>query len=151
FDLQKWNSEYFSRLHDFLSDASKRGIVVEITLFSSQYGDMQWNVSPFNRKNNVNQTDEIDWKKLNTLDNGNILASQEKYRRKQIQEGSVYPNVIFEIANEPWSDRPVLTNVVNPYLFSGRDQYPNSVDLPDPATMAWQARVADWITSEESK
>jgi len=40
--------------------------------------------------------------------------------------------------------------VVNPYLFSGRDQYPNSVDLPDEPTMAWQARVAGWIASEEA-
>lgn len=151
FDLEKWNPEYFSRLHGFLSGASKRGIIVEITLFSSQYGDLQWNVSPFNRKNNVNSTDEIDWKKLNTLENGNILGYQEKYTRKLVQEANAYPNVIFEIANEPWSDRPVLTNVVNPYLFTGRDQYPNSVDLPDAATMAWQARVADWITSEQSK
>ena len=150
FDLEKWNPEYFSRLHDFLGDAAKRGIVVEITLFSSQYGDLQWNVSPFNRKNNVNLTDEIEWKKLNTPDNGNILGYQEKYARKLVREASAYPNVIFEIANEPWSDRPVLANVVNPYLFSGRDQYPNSVDLPDAATMAWQARVAEWITSEES-
>jgi hypothetical protein len=149
-DLEQWNPEFFSRLHDFLSDASKRGIVVEITLFSSQYGDLQWNVSPFNRKNNVNSIDDIDWKKLNTLENGNILGYQEKYARKLVQEASGYPNVMFEIANEPWSDRPVLTNVVNPYLFSGRDQYPNSVDLPDAATMAWQARVAGWITSQES-
>jgi hypothetical protein len=58
--------------------------------------------------------------------------------------------VIFEIANEPWSDRPVLADVVNPYLFSGRDQYPNSIDLPDALTMAWQARVMEWITSEEA-
>ena len=150
FDLDKWNPEHFTRLHDFLSDASKRGIVVEVTLFSSQYGDMQWNVSPFNRKNNVNATDEIDWKKLNTLENRNILGYQEKYARKLVREASAYPNVIFEIANEPWSDRPVLNNVVNPYLFSGRDQYPNSIDLPDAATMAWQTRVAEWITSEES-
>ena len=149
-DLEKWNPEYFTRLHDFLNDAAKRGIVVEITLFSSQYGELQWNVSPFNRKNNVNLTDEIDWKKLNTLENGNILGYQEKYARKLVREASAYPNVIFEIANEPWSDRPVLANVVNQYLFTGRDQYPNSVDLPDAATMAWQARVSEWIISEES-
>jgi hypothetical protein len=67
-----------------------------------------------------------------------------------VQEASAYPNVIYEIANEPWSDRPVLTDVVNPYLFTGRDQYPNSVDLPDEATMAWQARVVEWITNEEA-
>src|ERR1700753_2150645 len=32
FDLSKWNPEYFQRYHDFLADASKRGIVVEISL-----------------------------------------------------------------------------------------------------------------------
>jgi hypothetical protein len=46
-DLSKWNPEYFSRLHDFLGEASRLGIVVEIGLFSSQYGEMQWNLSPF--------------------------------------------------------------------------------------------------------
>lgn len=150
FDLEKWNPEYFSRLHDFLAESSRRGIIVEITLFSSQYGEMQWNVSPFKRENNVNATDAIDWKKVNTRDNGNILAQQERYARKLVREANAYPNVIFEIANEPWSDRPVLADAVNPYLFTGRDQYPNSVDLPDEATMAWQARVAEWIASEES-
>jgi hypothetical protein len=149
-DLSKWNPEYFSRLHDFLGEAERRGVVVEITLFSSQYGEVQWNFSPFKRENNVNATDAIDWKKLNTLENGNILAEQERYARKLVREANAYSNVIFEIANEPWSDRPVLADVVNPYLFTGRDQYPNSVDLPDDATMAWQARVAEWITSEEA-
>ena len=149
-DLSKWNPQYFSRLDDFLSEAARLGIVVEIGLFSSQYGEMQWNLSPFKRENNVNGTDEIDWKKVNTLENGNILGYQEKYVRKVVREANAYPNVMFEIANEPWSDRPVLTDVVNPYLFTGKDQYPNSVDLADEATMAWQARVAEWITSEEA-
>lgn len=150
FDLSQWDPEYFRRLHEFLEEAWRRGIVVEIGLFSSQYGELQWNVSPFHRDNNVNETDAIDWKKLNTLENGNILSFQERYTRKLVREANAYPNVIFEIANEPWSDRPVLADVVNPYLFTGRDQYPNSIDLPDPPTMAWQERVAEWITSEES-
>jgi hypothetical protein len=150
FDLEKWNPEYFSRLHDFLGEAARRGIVVEIGLFSSQYGEVQWNLSPFRPENNVNHTDAIDWKKVNTLENGNILGYQEKYVRKLVREANAYPNVMFEISNEPWSERPVLTDVVNPYLFTGRDQYPNSVDLPDDQTMAWQARVAEWITSEEA-
>jgi hypothetical protein len=150
FDLSKWSAEFFSRLRDFLGEADRRGIVVEITLFSSQYAEAQWDRSPFKRGNNVNQTDAIDWKKVNTLENGNILAQQERYVRKVVREVNVYPNVIFEIANEPWSDRPVLADVVNPYLFAGRDQYPNSVDLPDELSMAWQGRVAEWITSEEA-
>jgi len=150
FDLSKWDEEYFRRLRGFLGEAAKRGIVVEITLFSSQYGELQWDVSPFKSENNVNGTDAIDWKKVNTLENGNVLGHQERYARKLVREANGFPNVIFEIANEPWSDRPVLADVVNPYLFTGRDQYPNSVDLPDEATMQWQARVAEWITSEEA-
>jgi hypothetical protein len=149
-DLSKWNPEYFSRLHDFVGEAARLGIVVEIGLFSSQYGEMQWNLSPFRRENNVNGTDTIEYKRVNTLDNGNILAFQEKYVRKLVRETNAYPNVMFEIANEPWSDRPVLADVVNLYLFTGRDQYPNSIDLPDDATMDWQGRVVEWITSEEA-
>jgi hypothetical protein len=38
FDLDRWDAEYFKRFHDFLSGASERGIVVEISLFSSLYG-----------------------------------------------------------------------------------------------------------------
>src|SRR2546428_1616408 len=33
FDLTKWNDAYFQRLEDFLSQAGKRGIVVELNLF----------------------------------------------------------------------------------------------------------------------
>lgn len=151
FDLNQWNSDYFSRLQDFLGQASRLGIIVEITLFSSQYDEAQWNLSPFNQANNINQSDAINWKRINTLENGNILPHQERYVRKIVQEVNAYTNVIFEIANEPWSDRPVLADVVNLYLFSpGRDKFPNSVDLPDDLTMAWQARVAEWITDEEA-
>jgi hypothetical protein len=150
FDLARWDTEYFSRLREFMAEAVRHGIVVELTLFSSQYGDLQWNVSPLNSANNINHTDAIDWKKLNTLENGNILQHQEKYVRRLVHEVNEYPNVIFEIANEPWSDRGVLADVVNPYLFTGRDKYPNSVDLADELSLAWQARVSDWITSEEA-
>jgi hypothetical protein len=151
FDLTKWNPEYFQRYHDFLADASKRGIVVEISLFSSHYDEMMWKISPFNPSNNVNNTTEIEWKKLNTLENGNILAFQEKYARKLISEARDFDNVIFEIQNEPWSDRPTLTDVVNPYLRPpGRDTYPNSVDVADDLSVAWQARVAEWIAQEEA-
>jgi hypothetical protein len=150
FDLTKWNPEYFERYHDFLADASKRGIVVEITLFSSHYDEMMWKISPFHPSNNVNNTTAIDWKKLNTLENGDVLAFQEKYARKLISEAKDFDNVIFEIQNEPWSDRPTLTSVVNPYLRPpGRDTYPNSVDVADDLSVAWQAQVAEWITQAE--
>ncbi len=150
FDLTQWNPQYFQRFHEFLSEAAKRGIVVEITLFSSQYGEMQWNLSALNAANNVNRTHTIEWKKLNTLENGNILAHQERYTRKLVREANAFDNVIFEIENEPWSDRPVLADVVNPYLpLPARNEYPNSIDVPDELSMKWQSRVAEWITSEE--
>jgi len=152
FDLEKWDPEYFRRLRDFLGEAQRRGVVVEISLFSSQYTESEWKASPFNDANNVNQTDVTDFKKVNTPDNGNVLALQERYVRKLVDEANAFPNVIFEIQNEPWSDHPVLTDVVNPYLRPpARDMYPNSVEVADEASIAWQTRVAEWITSEEAK
>ncbi|MGB7280930.1 MAG: hypothetical protein WBE13_01610 [Candidatus Acidiferrum sp.] len=151
FDLEKWGPEFFARLRDFLSEAAKRGIVVEITLFSSEYGEAQWQMSPLNPSNNINNTGAIEWKNLHTLENGSILAHQEKYTRKIVREANGFDNVIFEIQNEPWSDRPVLAGVINPYLRPPeRDNFPNSVDLPDELSMTWQARVVDWITQTES-
>src|SRR5580692_6459104 len=151
FDLDRWNPEFFARFHDFLSAAAERGIVVEVTLFSSHYQEMQWKVSALNPANNVNGTDTIDWKKLHTLENGNILSRQESYTRKLVREANGFDNVIFEIQNEPWSDRTVVADVVNPYLqLPARNMYPNSVDVADDLSLAWQARVAAWISSEES-
>jgi len=151
FDLDKWDPEYFRRLDDFLSEAQRRGVIIEISLFSSQYGEPQWKMSPFNPANNASQIGPADWKTLNTLDNGGLLAVQERYVRKLVHEANAHPNVIFELQNEPWSDRGVLTDVVNPYLFPpARNQYPNSIELPDDASIAWQTRVAQWIASEES-
>ena len=151
FDLAQWDSDYFVRFRDFLSEAAKHGIIVEITLFSSHYGDAQWQMSALNPANNTNGFDAIEWRKLHTLENGNILAYQEKYARKIITEANQFDNVIFELQNEPWSDRPVLADVINPYLRPpARDNFPNSVDLPDQLSLAWQARVVDWITQTET-
>jgi hypothetical protein len=150
-DLERWNPEYFARFRDFLSEAAKRGIVVEVTLFSSSYDEKQWQMSALNPTNNINGTDAVEWKKLHTLENGNILAYQERYARKLVSEANGFDNVIFEIQNEPWSDQPALADVVNPYLRPpGRDTYPNSVDLADELSLAWQERVAGWIASEEA-
>ena len=150
FDLDHWNPEYFVRLKAFLSEAERQGIVVEVSLFSAQYGEPQWAISPFNPVNNVNGTELADWKKLETMENGKILGYQEQYVRKLVHETAGFGNVIFEIQNEPWSDRPRQVNVINPYLFPpGRDQYPNSVEVADELSSAWQGKVAGWITDEE--
>jgi hypothetical protein len=125
--------------------------VAEITLFSSHYAEMQWLVSALNSANNVNHTDAVDWKKLHTLANGNLLTRQEQYTRKLVRESNAFDNVIFEIQNEPWSDRPKLVDVINPYLpLPARNTYPNAVEIADELSLAWQARVKDWIRSDEA-
>src|SRR5881398_1449582 len=42
FDLTKWDEAYFRRLEDFVAQASKRGIVVELNLFCPIYEESQW-------------------------------------------------------------------------------------------------------------
>ena len=151
FDLEQWNPAYFERYRDFLTEAATLGVVVEVTLFSSYYQEAHWNISPFNPANNVNETEAIDWRKLHTLENGNILKWQERYARKLVSEAREFDNVIFEIQNEPWSDRGRLISVINPYLQPpARDRYPNSIDVADALSAAWQARVVEWISSEEA-
>ena len=154
FDLDRWNPAYFTRFRDFLADASRRGIVVEIGLFSSVYGEAQWALSPLNPANNVNGTDAIDFKKVHTLNDGNLLAYQERYTRKLVEEANAFDNVIFQIQNEPWADRPAPTDAigpVNPYLRGrARDGFPNAAQIADQASLTWQARVAGWIRSEEA-
>ena len=151
FDLSRLNPEYFRRYAEFLGEAGRLGIVVEISLFSSTYGETQWKVSPFNPANNVNRTEVSDWQKLNTLENGNVVEFQQRYTEELVRAASQFDNVIFEIQNEPWSDRPVIADVINPYLPGpARDHYPNSVDLADEASLAWQARVAGWIAQAEA-
>jgi hypothetical protein len=151
FDLDRWSGEYFTRLKSFVGEAGKRGIVVEVTLFCSSYRDEHWNLNPLNPANNVNGTSAIDWRKLNTLDNGNILQRQEQMVRKIVRELSEFDNVFFEIQNEPWADAPVKVDTINPYMTDpALNRYPNTVELAGDASLAWQRRIASVIVSEEA-
>ena len=53
FDLQSFDPAYFERLKDFVTQAGKRGVVVELSLFCAIYDDKLWAVSPMNAANNV--------------------------------------------------------------------------------------------------
>lgn len=152
FDLSQWSPEYFERLKTFVAEAGKRGIVVEVTMFSSTYNEKMWLVNPFHPDNNVNGTNAIDWKNLSTADNGNISGWQEKMVRKIVRELNGFDNVTFEIQNEPWSDQTVPSLVINPYIQQpATGKWPNSVDLASEASLAWQRRTAEWIATEEEQ
>jgi hypothetical protein len=102
FDLDRWNSEYFARLKDFIKEAGKREIVVEICLFNSQYSDT-WPLSPLNSENNIQGVGDCDWRDAQTLKHADLVRREENYVRKIVQEVNSFDNVILEVCDEPSS------------------------------------------------
>ncbi len=151
FDLTKWNGRYFARLKDFLSEAKKHGIIVEVTLFSSIYNDKTWGISPQNPANNVNLTDSLPYRKAQTLDNGGLWPYQEKFVKKMATELNDFDNFFFEIQNEPWSDRTFsVYNIMNKEELI-KNEWQQKADFADEASLAWQDAVANAITQTEQK
>jgi len=155
FDLSRWDPAYFERLRAFAAEAGKRGIVVEVVLFSSYYGS-GWPYSPLNTANNVNGTGAVPKEKAQTLDNGNLLAEQERVVRKIVAELRDFDNVYYEIQNEPWADHEAAADVVNVSVLPGDVSPPgafwkNRVDLAGSESLAWQARMAAVVAEEEAR
>lgn len=133
FDLDRWDPEFFRRLHAFFQEAGRRRVVVEVVLFFVGPG---WADSPLNTTNNVNGTTEIDGKRYLSLDNGNVLARQEAYCRKIVRELNPYGHLFFNLCNEPW--------------FFNQER-PGFVSQPPAAVKAWIRRVSEWVSDEESR
>ena len=103
FDLTKWDEAYFKRLKDFIAEAGKRNIVVELDLFSNFYDTLQWKLSPLYISNNINQIGNIpDHKEILSLRHPEILEVQEKMVQKIIAELNEFDNLYYEICNEPY-------------------------------------------------
>ncbi len=123
FDLSKWDESYFRRWKDFLTQAGKRGIVVEVNLFCPFYGEKEWDRSPFNAKNNVNGLGNIPRLDVYTLDkHGGLLEVQERFVRRLVAELKEFDNIYYEVCNEPYA-----TNI----------------------PMNWQERIVDVIVEAE--
>ena len=151
FDLDAWDQNYFGRLKDFVSTAEKYGIIVEFTLFSSIYSDESWTWCPLYHENNINSTDMIARKNVHTPANGNLITYQEKFVRKIVAELKEYPNVIYEIQNEPWPDNTgkLYSLNINLPVTDKSQSWRNIVELPSEASLEWQAKVSSWIRDEE--
>jgi hypothetical protein len=103
FDLAKWDEAYFTRLKDFISEAGKREIVVELDLFSNFYDTIQWKLSPLNTINNINSIGKVrDHKEVLSLRHPEILAEQGRMVRKIINELKEFDNLYYEVCNEPY-------------------------------------------------
>jgi hypothetical protein len=153
FDLTRWNPAYFARLKDFLSHAERNGVIVEVTLFSSYYGE-GWAYHPFNRPNNVNTTTPVKALDANTLNNGNVLIHQEAYVREIVRAVNGFDNVYFEIQNEPWADLKDTILVRNEYHEPAPGKsadWRSTLEVTAQRANDWQRRVAEWIVSEEQK
>ncbi len=106
FNLDEWDDAYFTRLHDYLTEAARRGIVVELTLFSNAYGSNVWELNPLNIRNNVNGVGDIAWQDYNAMADEALFARQVAYVRKVVHEVNAYDNFYYEICNEPFGDHP---------------------------------------------
>ncbi len=102
YDLTQWNPAFFDRLKDFVAEAGKRGIVVEVTLFCTFYQDRLWDLSPMNAKNNVQGIGKVGREEPLTLKDPALLKVQEAFVRKIVTELKDFDNVIYEICNEPY-------------------------------------------------
>ena len=123
FDLTQWDEDYFKRLRDFVRQAGRRGVVVEMNLFCPFYDESQWHLSPQNYINNVNDLGNVARTNVYTLDqNGGLLAVHEAMTRKIVTELNGFDNLYYEICNEPY--------------FGG-------------VTLEWQRHIADVIAGTE--
>lgn len=151
FDLDRLNAEYLARLKEFISEADRCGIVVELTLFCSVYSAQQWRVHPLNPVNNIQRIQVQDWKKLHTSANSAaIMGVQEKFVRWLVCELNGFDNLFYEIQNEPWADNHTMGSFINPYM-TDHHCWPNAVEMTTPASVGWQRVIARTIVDEESR
>jgi hypothetical protein len=102
FDLTRWDTEYFERLRDFVAEAGKYGIVVELVLFCPFYEDGMWELSPMNATNNVNGIGKMKRTDVYTLQDIKLSAVQAAMTHKIVEELKDFDNVYYEICNEPY-------------------------------------------------
>lgn len=149
FDLDQWDEAYFSRLKSFVEEAQKRGIIVEITLFSSVYSEKAWNNCAVNPQNNINNVVLSDYKKAHTMENGNVLKYQEKFVKKIVTELNKYDNIFYEIINEPWVDQVAWRNKPNIWQKSALEQWNSRINIASDSSLEWQSHMARLITDVE--
>jgi hypothetical protein len=102
FDLKTWDEAYFARLRDFMTLASRLGIVVEMNLWCPNYDEALWKASPLHASNNVNNVGSCGKDETYTLKHPDLLDVQEATTRKIVRELRDFDNLYYEICNEPY-------------------------------------------------
>lgn len=102
FDLATFDPSYFERLKDFIGQAGKRGIVVELVLFCTIYDDKLWAVNPMKLGNNVQNVGNVDHTDVFTLKSQQLSDVQQAFVRKVVAELKGFDNLYYEVCNEPY-------------------------------------------------
>jgi hypothetical protein len=144
YDLDQWNAEYFHRLRRFLRCASRRGIVVELTLFSHLYKDELWGLNPLRQKNNKQKGGKGEWFEYVTLRDRALSRRQAAYARKIVRETCGFDNVYYEICNEPAGGRPKKGS--DPLKKRGQTPFPGVAEVD-----AWLAEMTRTVRDELKK
>ena len=105
FDLDRWNPAYFAHLKDFIAQAAKRGIVVEVCLFNGQYDDT-WPLSPLYHENNIQGVGQRGYRDAQTLKDPALVEREAAYIRKMVQEVNGFDNVILEVTHNAEMNLP---------------------------------------------
>ncbi len=101
-DLTQWNEALLARLKDFVAEASKRDIVVEVNLFTPMYEDALWQINPMNARNNVNGAGAVKHDEVYSLKDERLTAVQKALAKKVVETVRDFDNVYFEVMNEPY-------------------------------------------------
>lgn len=119
YDLEKYNEEYWHRFEDFLEATSERDIIVQLEVWATFdfYRD-NWDVNPFNPKNNVNYeyrrtklTETVETHPIYAENNffrsvpkqmaiAQLLEYQQKFVDKLLSHSLKYDHVLYCIDNE---------------------------------------------------
>lgn len=107
YDLDAWNPAYWARLKEFVAEAGKRGIIVEICLTTTHYNETHWKLTPWqNNRNGIGKglphTDP--W----TLKDAGLQGVVDRFLAKMASELSAFDNFYYEICNEPYFGGPTL-------------------------------------------
>ena len=102
FDLARWDAAYFARLKDFIAEAGRRGIVVELVLFCAIYDDTLWKACPLYAANATGGVEKAGRLEVYTLKHPKLSAVQAAFVRKVVDELKPLDNVYYEICNEAY-------------------------------------------------
>lgn len=101
YDLDKWNDEYWRRLTFFLDETSKRGIIVQLTLWDKFdiSSSKRWKIHPWNPDNNINMESGT-WNGVRDFyasvseNNKTGLSYQQKFIDKLLSISLKYGNIL---------------------------------------------------------